>query len=57
MNDKRKPLDPQRTIDESLRQVYSEIDNEGVPDRFRDLLQSLRDKDAAASGQGGSDDG
>ena len=33
-------------IDESLRQVYDETLQEGVPDRFRDLLAELKEQDA-----------
>lgn len=54
MTEKRKIPTPRQNIDESLRQVYKEIDEEGVPDRFAQLLESLRNKEASKS-SGGQD--
>ncbi|RVV98257.1 regulator [Mesobaculum littorinae] len=34
-----------RQIDESLRHVYREIANDDVPDRFKDLLERLKEQD------------
>lgn len=33
-------------IDESLRRVFRDLDDEPIPDRFTDLLKQLRDKEA-----------
>ena len=33
-------------IDESLRKVYDETLQEGIPDRFRELLEALRQQEA-----------
>ena len=32
-------------IDENLKRVYDEALDEGIPDRFRDLLEELRKQD------------
>jgi hypothetical protein len=32
-------------IDDNLRRVYEEALQEGVPDRFRDLLAALKEQD------------
>ncbi|MEP2640688.1 NepR family anti-sigma factor [Roseobacter sp.] len=34
-------------IDENLKRVYEEALDEGVPDRFRDLLDALKQQDAS----------
>lgn len=31
-------------IDENLKRIYDDVLKEDVPDRFKDLLQQLRDK-------------
>lgn len=36
----------QAQIDENLKKVFQETLNEEVPDRFRDLLEKLRQKEA-----------
>ncbi|MDD8022465.1 MAG: NepR family anti-sigma factor [Paracoccaceae bacterium] len=36
----------QAQIDENLKKVYQEALEEQVPDRFRDLLEQLRQKEA-----------
>ncbi|WP_187429552.1 hypothetical protein ROLI_040600 [Roseobacter fucihabitans] len=41
MNGKRESV-----IDENLKRVYEEALEEGVPDRFRDLLDALKKQDA-----------
>ena len=33
-------------IDESLRRVYQEVVDEGIPDRFKSLLEQLKQQDA-----------
>lgn len=33
-------------IDDTLKRVYEETLQEGVPDRFRDLLAALKEQDA-----------
>ncbi len=38
-------------IDENLKRVYSDALNEELPDRFRDLLAQLRDKDKPGTGR------
>ncbi|MEM6938586.1 MAG: NepR family anti-sigma factor [Pseudomonadota bacterium] len=35
-----------RSIDENLRKVFDETLEEGVPDRFRVLLEQLKSQDA-----------
>ena len=39
--------DRARVIDENLKRVYQEALEEGVPDRFKDLLNQLKQQDAA----------
>tara|TARA_R110002020_G_scaffold13713_1_gene49143 strand:+ start:1764 stop:1937 length:174 start_codon:yes stop_codon:yes gene_type:complete len=39
------PEDRERVIDESLRRVFEETLDEGIPDRFKDLLQQLKNQD------------
>ncbi|WP_366523804.1 NepR family anti-sigma factor [uncultured Roseobacter sp.] len=34
-------------IDENLKRVYEEALEEGVPDRFKDLLNALKEQDQA----------
>lgn len=36
-----------RVIDENLKRVYGEAIDEGVPDRFRDLLEALKAQEQA----------
>lgn len=35
----------ERVIDENLRRVYEEAMDEGVPDRFKSLLEQLKQQD------------
>lgn len=35
----------ERVIDENLRRVYEEAMEEGVPDRFKSLLEQLKKQD------------
>lgn len=35
----------ERVIDENLRRVYEEAMDEGVPDRFKSLLEQLKKQD------------
>jgi len=39
----------QNRIGHQLRTMYSDVVNEGVPDRFADLLRQLDDKDSPES--------
>ena len=41
--------DRERFIDESLKRLYQEALDEGVPDRFKDLLSQLKQQDHAES--------
>jgi hypothetical protein len=36
----------EEVIDESLRRVYQESVDEGIPDRFKSLLEQLKQQDA-----------
>ena len=45
MNTSRKS-DRDRAIDENLRKVYEQTLDEGIPDRFKDLLSQLKQQDA-----------
>jgi len=38
--------DRDRAIDENLRKVYEQTLDEGIPDRFRELLSQLKQQDA-----------
>lgn len=38
--------DRERVIDENLKRVYEETLEEGIPDRFKDLLSQLKKLDA-----------
>ncbi|SHI62034.1 hypothetical protein SAMN04488012_10290 [Palleronia salina] len=40
-----------RQIDENLRRVYRQDAGEDVPDRFKKLLQQLKDQEADSGGQ------
>lgn len=35
----------ERVIDENLKRVYAETLEEGIPDRFRDLLDALKQQE------------
>lgn len=35
----------ERVIDENLKRVYEETLDEGIPDRFKDLLNQLKQQD------------
>jgi len=39
-----------RQIDENLRRVYREVDTQDVPDRFKILLDKLREQEKPQSG-------
>jgi hypothetical protein len=45
METNKKPPVVRRDIDENLKKVYQEILSEEVPDRFKQLLDQLRQKD------------
>jgi hypothetical protein len=36
----------ERVIDENLKRVYEETLDEGIPDRFKDLLNQLKQQDS-----------
>lgn len=38
--------DHERVIDENLKKVFSETLDEGIPDRFKDLLSQLKEQEA-----------
>ena len=38
--------DRERVIDENLKRVFEETLDEGIPDRFKDLLDQLKQQDA-----------
>ena len=40
----------ERFIDENLRRVYEETVEEGIPDKFKDLLKKLKEQEES-SGQ------
>lgn len=45
MPDDEKMARSKKLIEENLRQVYEEVLNEEVPDRFKDLLNRLKSSD------------
>lgn len=47
MKDKREKPTLRHTIEENLRKVYQDLLQEEVPDRFKLLLEELRQKQAA----------
>lgn len=40
-------------ISEKLRELYDSVQDEGIPDRFLDLLEQLDEAEKKASGSGG----
>ncbi|MEM7519752.1 MAG: NepR family anti-sigma factor [Pseudomonadota bacterium] len=40
-----KNSDPSRNIDENLKRVYEQTLDEGIPDRFLDLLTQLKQQE------------
>lgn len=44
-SDKRK--DAEKAIDENLKRVFDETLDAGIPDRFKNLLDQLKQQDAA----------
>tara|TARA_R100000789_G_scaffold35477_1_gene38381 strand:+ start:604 stop:774 length:171 start_codon:yes stop_codon:yes gene_type:complete len=36
----------ERVIDDNLKRVFDETHDEGIPDRFKDLLQKLKEQDS-----------
>ena len=42
----------ERFIDENLRRVYDETMEEGIPDKFKDLLNQLKEQDKNAGKKG-----
>lgn len=47
--DDQNPVDPgaDDVIDQNIRLLYNELINEGLPDRFKDLLALIRAEDRA----------
>jgi hypothetical protein len=43
--------DQERFIDENLRRVYEETVDEGIPDKFKDLLKKLKDQEKSTGQQ------
>ena len=43
--------DQERFIDENLRRVYEETVDEGIPDKFKDLLKRLKDQEKSTGQQ------
>lgn len=58
MNQKARPVDfkdktdREALIDENLKRVFNEALEEGVPDRFKDLLDQLKRQDAEQGQKG-----
>ena len=58
MNQKARPvefkdkMDREALIDENLKRVFNEALEEGVPDRFKDLLDQLKRQDAEQGQKG-----
>ncbi len=44
-----KSEDRERSIDENLRRVFDETLEQGVPDRFKDLLSQLKEQETKQS--------
>ena len=42
----------QAQIDDNLKRVYQEALEQDVPDRFKELLQKLKEKDRGEEGRG-----
>jgi hypothetical protein len=42
----------ERFIDENLRRVYQEAVDEGIPDKFKDLLKKLKEQDNKSGKKG-----
>lgn len=42
-----KKSDHERIIDENLKRVFDQTLEEGIPDRFKDLLNQLKEQDSA----------
>lgn len=40
---------PQSVIDQNLRKVYQDTLDEGIPDRFKDLLDQLKQQESSES--------
>ncbi|WP_299374295.1 NepR family anti-sigma factor [uncultured Tateyamaria sp.] len=45
-----------KEIDENLKRAYEDVANQELPTRFTDLLEQLREKDAAGSKKDGAND-
>lgn len=57
MNEHKKRTSVKRQIDENLKRAFDDLASEQVPDRFTQLLDQLRAKEAgAAKAQEQSDD-
>jgi uncharacterized protein YpiB (UPF0302 family) len=51
MADKKIDANLKHLIDQNLKRVYQDALQEEVPDRFKQLLEQLRQKDAETGGQ------
>lgn len=56
MGDKRDRQTLKTTIEENLRKVYQDLLSEEVPDRFKSLLDQLRQQGPAATPPDGASD-
>ncbi|MGD1883291.1 MAG: NepR family anti-sigma factor [Paracoccaceae bacterium] len=46
----RRNADVDRRIDDNLKRAFQRIENEPMPDRFKDLLSQLKSSDGCAGG-------
>ena len=50
MTNDKKTSSVMRQIDENLRRVYLDQQDDDIPDRFKSLLQKLKDQDQGSRG-------
>ncbi|QFU10210.1 hypothetical protein PARPLA_00225 [Rhodobacteraceae bacterium THAF1] len=55
MTDEKKTSSVMRQIDENLRRVYMDQQDDDIPDRFKSLLQKLKEQDKGEAGTGSDD--
>ena len=53
-NDSKKP-DQADSIDENLRRAYGELVEEDLPERFKNLLEQLKQQDTSSAEAGGAE--
>ncbi len=46
-----KKEDREQAIDDNLKKVFNQTLEEGIPDRFKDLLSQLKEQDACQGSQ------